>query len=345
MSDAAVGAATPDSIGGARRGRRSGVVAGSSGGRRVHRHRPRPRSVHLQRRSFWQDEGFTWSTVDRSFPALLSVMLHHEGYQILHALIEWPTNRISSTVAALRMPSVLVVRGGSRGLARRAATVRRADGPDRRVPLRDQRRRPLRTRKRRAATCSQRCSAYAGALLAQYVLAPRRWSRAGWITFSVLTIYAHGFAVLAIAAQILALWFLPAARRRELHWIRDGALIALLASPALIAPIYQINSGEIAFISRPGFTPIGVFVRFISGRTWTAVPPYAIGADRRRSCGDGRVAQEPPLRRRVPLRVACSSGSSSPPSSSWASHTSDRSGSIATRCGAWARWSSCARSA
>ena len=38
--------------------------------------------------------------------ALLSVMMRHEGYQILHALIEWPTNRISSTVAGLRMPSV-----------------------------------------------------------------------------------------------------------------------------------------------------------------------------------------------------------------------------------------------
>src|SRR5258707_10268970 len=66
---------------------------------------------HLQRRSFWQDEGFTWGTVDRSFPSMVSVMARHEGYQILHALIEWPTNRMSSTVAGLRMPSVLAFAG------------------------------------------------------------------------------------------------------------------------------------------------------------------------------------------------------------------------------------------
>ena len=63
--------------------------------------------AHLQRRSFWQDEAFTWSTVDRGFPALLGVVARHEGYQILHTLIEWASNRISSTVAGLRIPSVL----------------------------------------------------------------------------------------------------------------------------------------------------------------------------------------------------------------------------------------------
>src|SRR5256885_1413097 len=48
--------------------------------------------------------------------------------------------------------------------------------------------------------------AYSGASLAHYVLAPRGRSRAMWIACSVLTIYAHGFAVLGIGAQIAALW-------------------------------------------------------------------------------------------------------------------------------------------
>jgi mannosyltransferase len=231
----------------------------------------------LPRRSFWQDEGFTWGTVDRSFPALIAVIARHEGYQILHALIEWPTNRISSTVVGLRMPSVLsfaaavpaVWLAGRRLFDERtgviAALLFAINGSVLSY-----------AQEARSYMLATMLAAYAGALLAQYVLAPRRWSRIGWITFSVLTIYAHGFAVAAIAAQILALWFLPAARRRELHWIRDGALIAVLALPAIAAPIYQINSGELAFISKPGLHAFTVFAWFVSGRTYTAVPAYAI---------------------------------------------------------------------
>ena len=262
MSDAAAGGATP---------RARAAVAGCSAIALA------LGLYHLQHRSFWQDEGFTWSTVDRGFPALLRVLARHEGYQILHALIEWPTNGISSTVEALRIPSALAF----------AAAVPAVWLTGRR--LFDERTGVIAAllfainggvlsyaQEARGYMLATTLAAYAGALLAQYVLAPRRWSRAGWIAVSVLTIYAHGFAVLAIAAQILALWFLPAARRRELHWIRDGALIALLSAPALLAPIYQINSGEISFIHKPGVHAIGLFGWFITGRTWTAVPPYGI---------------------------------------------------------------------
>lgn len=234
--------------------------------------------LHLQRRSVWQDEGFTWSTVDRSFPALLSVMIRHEGYSMLHTLVEWPTNRISSTVTGLRMPSVLAF----------AAAVPAVWLTGRR--LFDERTGVIAAllfaingsllsyaQEARGYMLATMLAGYAGAFLAQYVLAPRRWSRVAWITFSALTIYAHGFAVLAIAAQLLALWFLPAARRRALHWIRDGVLIAVLAAPALLAPIYQINSGEIVFIKRPGVHALAVFGWFISGRTVTAIPACAIG--------------------------------------------------------------------
>jgi mannosyltransferase len=233
---------------------------------------------HLGRRSFWQDEGFTWSTVDRGFPALLAVLIRHEGYQILHALLEWPVNGLSSTVEALRLQSVVAFAAavpavwltGRRLFDERtgvvAALLFAVNGGALSY-----------AQEARGYMLATMLATYAGALLAQYVLAPRRWSRAGWIVVSVLTIYAHGFAVLAIAAQILALWFLPATRRRELHWIRDGALVAVLAAPALLAPIYQINSGEISFITKPGVHAVGVFGWFIAGRTWTAVPPYVIG--------------------------------------------------------------------
>ena len=62
--------------------------------------------------------------------------------------------------------------------------------------------------------------------------------------------------MLGIGAQVAALWFLPAAKRRELHWIRDGSLIALLAAPAILAPVIQISNGEIGFISKPGLNEL-----------------------------------------------------------------------------------------
>ena len=234
--------------------------------------------VHLQRRSFWQDESFTWSTVDRSFPALLAVIARHEGYQILHSLIEWPTNRISSTVDGLRTPSVIafaaavpaVWLAGRRLFDERAGIAAAVLFALNGFALEY-------AQEARGYMLATALCAYSGALLAGYVLAPRRWSRIAWIACSALTIYAHGFAVLAIGAQVAALWFLPAARRRELHWMRDGIVIALLAAPAILAPVLQISNGEIGFISKPGVNEIRGLVWSMAGRTVSAVPPIGLG--------------------------------------------------------------------
>jgi len=234
--------------------------------------------LRLQRRSFWQDEAFTWSTVDRGFPSLLKVIAHREGYQILHSLLEWPTNRISSTVDGLRAPSALAF----------AATVAAVWLVGRR--LFDERAGLLAAllftlngfaleyaQEARGYMLATALCAWSGAFLAAHVLAPRRWSRIGWIACGVLAIYAHGFAVLGVGAQVLSMWFLPAEKRRALHWIRDGLLIALLAAPAIVAPVAQINSGEIGFISKPGLNEIRGLAWSMSGRTVTAVPAIGLG--------------------------------------------------------------------
>jgi mannosyltransferase len=234
--------------------------------------------AHLQRRSFWQDEAFTWSTVDRGFPALLGVVARHEGYQILHSFIEWPTNRISSTVDSLRTPSVLAFAAavpavwiaGRRLFDERTGVVAAVLFVLNGFALEY-------AQEARGYMLATALCAYSGALLATYVLAPRRWSRWAWIVCSALTIYAHGFAALGIAAQVAALWFLPADRRRELHWIRDGFLIALLASPAIVAPIGQISNGEIGFISKPGVNELRGLVWSMAGRTVSAVPIIGLG--------------------------------------------------------------------
>jgi hypothetical protein len=73
------------------------------------------------------------------------------------------------------------------------------------------------------------------------------------------------------------LWFLPVERRRELHWMRDGLLIALFAAPAILAPLLQIGNGEIGFISKPGLSSLRGLAWSMSGRTVTAVPAIALG--------------------------------------------------------------------
>ena len=202
-----------------------------------------------------------------------------EGYQILHSLIEWPTNRISSTVDALRTPSVLAF----------AAAVPAVWLAGRR--LFDERTGLLAAllfalngfalqyaQEARGYMLATMLCAYSGALLAQHVLAPRRWSRAAWIAVSALTIYAHGFAVLAIAAAgCRARGSCRPRARRELHWMRDGCSIALFAAPAILAPVLQINSGEIGFISEAGLNDVRGLVWSMSGRTASAVPVIGLG--------------------------------------------------------------------
>ena len=234
--------------------------------------------AHLQRRSLWQDEAYTWSTVDRDFPALVSLVARREGYQILHSFIEWPTNRISSTVGALRTPSVLAF-----GAAVPAVWLTGRRLFDERTGLFAALLFALNgfalqyAQEARSYMLATALCAYAGAFLAQHVLAPRRWSRAAWVGFSALAIFAHGFAVLGVAGQVLALWFLPRERRRELRWIRDASLIALFAAPALLAPVIQIGNGQLGYISKPSFGTLRGIVWAMSGRTVTAVPAIALG--------------------------------------------------------------------
>ena len=234
--------------------------------------------AHLQRKSLGHEEGFTWSTVDRGFPALLSVLARSEGYQILHSLIEWPTNRISSTIDSLRTPSVLAF----------AAAVPAVWLAGRR--LFDERTGLLAAllfalngfalqyaQEARGYMLATMLCAHTSRAAAQHRLLTRNAGVARRGSWSALTIYAHGFAVLAIAAQVAALWFLPASRRRELHWIRDGMLIALCAAPAILAPVLQINSGQIGFIPKPGLNDVRGLVWSMSGRTASAVPVIGLG--------------------------------------------------------------------
>ncbi|HEX4493050.1 MAG TPA: glycosyltransferase family 39 protein [Acidimicrobiia bacterium] len=236
-------------------------------------------SWHLQHRSLSHEEAFTWAVVDQSFPALVSALVRHEGYQMLHALVLWPLNRVSSTVGVLRLPSVVAF-----AAAVPAVWLAGRKLFDDRVALLAALLFALNGfaldygQEARGYMLATALCAWSAAFLAVYALgSERRGARVGWIAFGALAIYAHGFAVLAVGAQVLALWFLPAERRRELHWIRNGALIALCAAPAILAPMLQVNSTSLGTNSRFGMNELKGLVWALAGRTATAVPSIGLG--------------------------------------------------------------------
>jgi mannosyltransferase len=237
-------------------------------------------SWHLQHRSLSHEEAFTWAVVDQGFPALLSALVRHEGYQMLHALVLWPLNRASSTVGVLRLPSVVAF-----AAAVPAVWIAGRKLFDDRVALLAALLFALNGfaldygQEARGYMLATALCAWSAAFLAVYVMGTEkpRGARIGWIACGALAVYAHGFAVLAVGAQILALWFLPAERRRELHWVRDGALIALCAAPAILAPLLQVNSTSLGTNEHFDTNALKGLVWAMAGRTGTAVPSIGLG--------------------------------------------------------------------
>jgi len=233
---------------------------------------------HLDHRSFAHEEAFTWAVIDQSFPALVSALVRHEGYQMLHALLEWPVNRLSSTTASLRAISALsfgaavpaIWLAGRRLFDERAALLAALLFSLNGFALQY-------AQEARGYMLATALCAWAGAFLAAYVFSPGRWTRVGWIACSALAIYAHGFAVFGIASQIVALWFLPAERRRALHWIRNGEIIALWAAPAILAPVLQVSSNSLGTNSHPGLNELRGLVWSMAGRTSSAIPSIGLG--------------------------------------------------------------------
>lgn len=235
-------------------------------------------SVLLGHKSFWLDEAFTWSTVDRPFPDLVRVLVTREGFQSLHSLLLWPVNRLSSTPAALRFPSVLafaaaipaVWLAGRRlfddraGLA--AGLLLAVNG----LALQF-------AQEARSYALAMMLTALAAACLAGEVSEPTRRGRRLWIAAAALSVYAHGYAILAVGSQILSLAVLPSGPKRR-RLLSGAAVVGLLVLPAVLASILQSASADdMSWIDPPTFETVRSMVWLVAGRTVTAVPVYALG--------------------------------------------------------------------
>ncbi len=234
--------------------------------------------AYLGERGIWLDEAFTWSTVDRPFPDLLRLLVTREGFQILHSLMLWPLNQISSSPEMLRLPSALAFAAAVPAvwLAGRRLFDERA-GLCAGLLLSVNGLAIYYAQEARSYTLTMMLCAYAAAFLAGEVTEPTRTGRWLWMAASVLAVYAHGHAVLAIGAQLGSLLLLPAGPRRR-RLISGAVRIGLLAAPAAVLPVlHAARADGGAWLERPSIATIKELIWLDSGRTRAALPVYALG--------------------------------------------------------------------
>jgi mannosyltransferase len=235
--------------------------------------------IGLGRQSFFPDEAYSWSTVDRSFSSLVSVVVHKEAFQVLHSLLLWPVNGVSESSFALRLPSVLffaatvppVYALGKRVFDERTGLVAGLLLAVNAFALQY-------AQQARSYTMAMFFAAYAAVALVREVTAPTRWSRPVWVACSVAAVWSHGMAVFAIAAQVASLVVLPRDAVAGRRFLRSAILIGVLAAPVVVAPQLQLNRAE-AFPAgnAPGLTTLRLFAWSFVGRSVFALVPYAIG--------------------------------------------------------------------
>src|SRR5690349_5103552 len=146
-------------------------------------------TIGIGRREFFPDEAYTWSTIDRSFPALVRVIVKHEAFQVLHTVLLWPVNQVSSSSTWLRYPSVLFFAAtvpavyllGRRLFDERAGLVAGLLLAANAFALQY-------AQEARSYAMALMLASYAAAALAREVTEPTRWSRPAWIVLSAAAV-------------------------------------------------------------------------------------------------------------------------------------------------------------
>ncbi|MDQ1519242.1 MAG: hypothetical protein QOI55_315 [Actinomycetota bacterium] len=238
-------------------------------------------SIAIGRAPFFPDESYTWSTVNRGFPALVSVIVRHEAFQVLHTLLLWPVNVVSDSSAALRYPSVVFFAAtvpavwalGRRLFDSRVGLVAGLLLATNAFALQF-------AQDARSYTMAMMFAAYAAASLVRDVTAPTRWSRPVWIATSVAAVWSHGMAVFAIAPQVASLLALPRPQVAGRRFLRSAVIIGVLTFPVVLAPLLQVNRAEsFPNAGHPNFSTLRLFSWFMVGRSVFALVPYfAAGA-------------------------------------------------------------------
>jgi mannosyltransferase len=233
-------------------------------------------TARLGARSFWLDEAYTASTIDRGFGDLVALTWRDEGYQILHQLVLWPLGRVTLTEFWLRAPSALayvVTVPVLMTIGRRhfgawvgfvAAAIYALNGF--------------------AIVLAQEARSYPFATLAA-TLALDAFLRARhgstpwwWMLWATVAVWFHGFAFLAVAAPLVTV---VAEARADRTWIRRWLPPVLAFCVAIALPLFlpwqHTNvSNDYAFLADLSFGSIRDLGFTLLGRSGVAVITLAV---------------------------------------------------------------------
>jgi mannosyltransferase len=212
-------------------------------------------------KSFWQDEAYTWSTVQRDWGAFVTLVREAESQNLLYSLFMWVWVRIGDTEGFLRLPSAVCVIAAvpamylaGRALATRTAGVVAA---------------LLFAINANATEFGQEARAYALMMLlaalsiagfAETVRRPTRRSYLLWVVPSALISYAHPYAIFVVVAELTTLvWYrkvgpIPPAIKR------GTVVIGVTAMPMFLLLATQGESRSLL-----GLPPWYDAVRYVTG--------------------------------------------------------------------------------
>jgi mannosyltransferase len=236
-------------------------------------------AYRLGARSFWLDEAYTWSTIDRPFGALVSLTARDEGYQILHQFVLWPWARVSTSEGWLRVPSALafvatvpvIAFVGRRQFGAAAGAVAGALFAVHGFSIslaQEARSYPFATLFTIAAL-----GTFVVALDARSARA-RRW----WVATATLAVWSHGFAALAVGAPVLLLPMLARSAADRRAWRRPLIVAALLNAIPLLLPFAHTNTAnDYAFLGEPSLRTVVDIGFTMLGRAGLAASVMGIG--------------------------------------------------------------------
>lgn len=251
-------------------------------------------------RSFWLDEAYTWSTIDRSAPSLIGLTARDEAYQILHQLLLWPWARVSTAEWWLRLPSAvafvacvaLVVAIGRRWFGPAVGLVAGA----------------LLALSGFALSLGQEARSYPFAMLfataavGAFVDANRNPSpraRTRWAVLAALAVWMHGFAAFAIVGPVAVLGCFAPWSEQWPRWRRSLVWVACATAIPVLLPLVQTDSGQVySFVDDLSLRSVADVAFALLGRS--GVPAVVLGiaslfAVGRLRATDGAVAERAAL--------------------------------------------------
>jgi mannosyltransferase len=198
----------------------------------------------LGSKSLFLDEGFTASTVLRSWRSLVELSVVHETSGVLHAFLLRPLTELGQSEAVLRSLSAMCLIAlvpvvgalGWRLVSPRVGVLGSlllvVNGTVANFAQYD-----------RTYALSMLLAGVATLIFTLEVEQPRRATVLGWSACCVLLAYSHIYGILLVVCHLGSLWFLPAPQRMVRRRGIAAAIVTLLTIPEALA-IYNHNEGQ-----------------------------------------------------------------------------------------------------